>query len=221
MITCKNLTYNFVENGKQIKLLKQINLKINSGSIVALLGVNGSGKTTLLKCLSGAIIGYKGEVISERCHLFKELPAITDKLTGREYIDLLIALRSDVNHEDLNLFIEALGIGSALDSLIPKMNDYLKQLLLLLSSVCVESKVVLLDEPFRTIDHQSRQVLTVIIEKLKEQGKTVIIASNVMDTGFQLADELLIMYRGKVKQISNHFKTIKDYHKHVLSLIMS
>jgi ABC-type multidrug transport system ATPase subunit len=221
MITCKNLSYNYYENGKEIKLLKQVNIEVKSGYVVAVLGVNGCGKTSLLKCLSGDISEYKGEIEVEGCHFFDQLPAITEKLTGREYIDLLIALRSDVQDADLYQLIESLGIKNALDCLIPEMNDYLKQLLLLLSSVCVESKVVLLDEPFRTIDHQSGALLTTIIHKLKEQGKTVIIASNVMDTGFKLADELLIMYRGKVKQIPNHFNTIKDYHKQVLDLIMN
>lgn len=220
MIECKNVSYTFT--GETSKILENVTVQINDGKITMLLGVNGSGKTTLLNCIGGNIDNYQGEIMRpEDCQFIHQLPVITEKLTGMEYIDMLMSLRNMGEQEDITNFITSLGLTKVLSYPINEAAEYTKMLLLLLTSLCLPSNTVLLDDPFRVIDQNSRKVLGKIINKLKKEGKTVVVATNVIYTGFELADELVILHQGVITQLKNKFKSIKDYDRKVMRILMN
>ena len=218
MIECKNVSFNYEG---QNELLKGVSFSIERGSIAYLLGLIGCGKTTLLNCIGGNIKNYNGLIkTDENCHHFNQLPIICDKLTGIEYIEMLMTLRNKVDNSDVNDLISTLGISKLLNRPIKDAAPYTKSLLILLSSICSDSNTIILDDPFKQIDRKSQIKLTSIIKKLKEQGKTVLIATNVIYSGFDTADELLILHHGKIRQFKNNFESMTHYENKILPIMM-
>lgn len=219
MILCKNVAFQFND---EKELLRNVSFNIPSGSITYLLGLNGCGKTTLLNCIGGNYKDYKGLIKTDpNCRFITTLPEICNDLTGMEYIEMLTSLRNKLDESDVYEMIESLGVRKLLEKPIKNCAVYMRNLLMIFTSLCTNSEVIILDEPLRNMDHQSRKNLIHMIKKLKEQGKTVLIATNIIYSAFDVADDLIVLHRGKTKQFKNLFKDIKHYENKIMPLIMS
>lgn len=216
MIECNNLSFSY----DQKPILKKINFSIKKGSIGVLIGVNGSGKTTLLNCISGNFRSSGYIKKDANCRFIKQLPAFCDELTGIEYLDILLTTVVNKNKNQINALIKTIGIAQDLNKRIKEVSLYTKNILIMLSSVCLDSKTIILDDPLNGLDHDSQQKLIEIIKTLKDQNKTILISTNKIYFGFEIADEILVLHRGKVRQYKNAFKTIKQYENKVMTLLL-
>lgn len=216
MILCRNLNFNY--NQKQI--LKNVNFTIENGTIGVLVGVNGSGKTTLLNCIGGNN-SYKGYISTDaNCRFIKKLPTFCDNLTGIEYFDILITAIGNKNKNQINSLIKTIGIAKDLNKHIKEVSLYTKNILIMLSAICLESETIILDDPFNGLDHASQKKLIEIFKTLKSQNKTILVATNKIYFGFDIADEIIVLHKGKVKQYKNTFPSIKQYENKVMNLLL-
>lgn len=220
MISCKNVFFEY-DNDKGNPVLKNVNLSLKNGNIGILLGLKGSGKTTLLECIGQNFCSYTGVITTENnCRFIKELPEFCDDLTGLEYVDMLLSIGGNKTNEIVYQLINSIGIKKNLEKLIKNSSLYTKNIILLLSTLCLDSDTILLDEPFYGLDRKSQLVLIELIKMLKEEKKTILISTNLIYFGFELADDLFILHRGKIKQIKNIFKSSTQYDRIVLPLLL-
>jgi ABC-2 type transport system ATP-binding protein len=179
------------------EVLKEISIHFMQGKVYGIVGENGAGKTTLFRCIAG-LEDYKGEVRSELTPLKDSLgllmtePFFFSKITGKEYIQLLSNARKIkiTNIEDKNIFDLPLNQYAATYS------TGMKKKLALTAILLQENQCFILDEPFNGVDIQSNIIITDIIHKLRELGKTIIISSHIFSTLSDTCDEIHLLKNG-------------------------
>nr|WP_321248192.1 ABC transporter ATP-binding protein [uncultured Psychroserpens sp.] len=195
MIKIKNLSKFYGE--KQV--LNSIDLEFKKGKAYGIVGENGAGKTTLFRCISG-LETHKGTISSDFKKLKDHLgllltePFFFSKITGREYIQLLANSRQIKlsSIEDKNIF------DLPLNQYASTYSTGMKKKLALTAILLQENSVFILDEPFNGVDIQSNLIITEIIKKFKELGKTVIISSHIFSTLADTCDEIYLMKNGEI-----------------------
>jgi len=178
-------------------VLKNVNLKFEQGKVYGIVGENGAGKTTLFKCIA-RLEKYEGLITSDLDKLKNHLgylqtePFFFQKITGREYIQLLCNARGIKagNMDERNIF------DLPLNQYASTYSTGMKKKLALLAILVQENDVFILDEPFNGVDIQSNIIITDIIHKLKELGKTIIISSHIFSTLSDTCNEIHLIKDG-------------------------
>lgn len=218
MINCKNVSFEYEANKK---ILKKINLTLPTGHIGVVLGLNGCGKTTLLKCIGKKLNTYNGIIkVEDNCRYIKELPAFCEELTGVEYVEMLLTLGGNKTHDLVYKLIDSIGIKKDLNRAIKDVSLYTRNVLVLLSSLCLDSEVIILDDPFSGLDRKSQLLVIKMIRILKEERRTIIISTNLIHFGFDIGDELFILTRGKIRHVRNIFKNSIQYENQIMPLLL-
>ena len=188
-------------------VLTNINLTLNTGHIYSFVGRNGSGKTMLLRAISGLILPTTGEVYVDNDRLGKEIsfpndtgifidePRYLGYLTGFENLQMLAAIRKKISDEEIKEWMDKL--------LLPvnklKFRKYsagMKQKVGIIQALMEEPKLLILDEPFNTLDEESVLILKEILIKLKQQGTLIIITSHNKEDHEQLSDQIFEIKNG-------------------------
>ncbi len=192
-----------------------------SGPITALIGPSGSGKSTLFRLLnkllspSSGCIFYKGRdlqgldsvshrrevgMLSQSPVLFE--PTIKDNLT----YPFRLQNKPVPKDEDMERLLDRLQLSFPLDKKVDNLSGGEKQRIGLIRLILSESQVFLLDEPTSALDDSnSRIILEVIEEEVRERGRRVIMITHSQDTAFAHANEVVRMKAGKVlaKEVGN------------------
>ena len=215
MIAIENLSKQF--GSKEV--LKDISIKFEKGNVYGIVGENGAGKTTLFRCIAG-LEHYSGTITSELKPLKNHLgllltePFFFDKITGSEYIRLLCNAR--------NTKVEDMEVRNIFD--LP-LNQYastystgMKKKLALTAILLQQNQYFILDEPFNGVDIQSNIIITEIIERLRELGKTVIISSHIFSTLSDTCNEIHLLKEGKFVRsaLKEEFLSLEQEMKHAL-----
>src|SRR5690625_2738955 len=209
MIQIKNLTKSY---GKKT-VLKDINLNFEKGKVYGIVGENGAGKTTLFRCISG-LEKYNGKItspltpIKDYTGLLLTNPFFFSKITGKEYIQLL-CIASDIkldNIEKRNIF------NLPLNQYASTYSTGMKKKLAITSNLLLENELFILDDPFNGVDIQSNIVITEIIRKLRELGKTIIMSSHIFSTLNDTCDHIYLLENGEVTKEVNkeHFHQLEE-----------
>ena len=199
-----------------------ISFGIEQGHCFGLLGPNGAGKTTTIEMIEGITplsdgeIFYKGAIQDQR---FKDevgiqfqSTALMDHLTVAEVLALFAGLypkRACI--EDL---VEQCQLGEYLERDAAKLSGGQRQRLLLALALINDPAIVFLDEPTTGLDPQSRRNFWHLVERIKAQGKTIVLTTHYMDEAQYLCDQLVIMDKGNIiAQGSPHALLAEHFHQ--------
>ena len=180
------------------EVLKNINLKFESGNVYGIVGENGAGKTTLFRCVAG-LENYNGKITSgfdplkNHLGLFPTEPFFFPKITGKEYIQLLCNARNEkiADIESKNIFELPLNQYAAAYS------SGMKKKLAFTAVLLQKNEYFIFDEPFNGVDIQSNIIIAEIIHKLKEINKIIIISSHIFSTLSDTCDEIHLLSNGE------------------------
>ncbi len=202
IVECENLSKGY----GRVKALDNLNLKIESGKIVGLLGPNGHGKTTLIKTLSGLLSQDKGNALIDGKKVGVDTKKIVSYLPERSYLSPGMKIKEVVSffeefYEDFDVkkayaMLNELNLDkeSRLKSL-SKGNREKVQLIMVMSR---KAKLYLLDEPMGGVDPAARDyILRTIISNYTEDA-TVIISTHLIQDVEQILDEVIFLKQGKV-----------------------
>lgn len=205
------------------KALQNISFATSCGVSVALLGPNGAGKSTLLKVIAGLIKPSSGTVIWRNTAVKKWSKEIA-YLPQRENVDwqFPITVRGVVrmgrypqagwwrafSEQDDKAVCDALTLMDLLDlqdRQISELSGGQQQRVFLARALAQEAHVLLLDEPFTGLDHQTATSLAQTLRKLTKEGRLVIASHHDMNTVKEIFDEVLIL-----NQTQTAFGSIKE-----------
>lgn len=197
--------------------LSGIDIEVNRGDFIGLLGSNGSGKTTLLKIMDGLLKNFEGRVFLDGCDIARLSPKDIYKKVGLVFQnpdDQLFAptVFEDVAFGPLNMgFSEEEVVRRVKDALrLVEMNEYAKKSIHNLSfgqkkRICIAGllamghEILLLDEPTAGLDPMGEYKMMNLLTKLnKENGVTIVMATHSVDLVPLFLDRLYILSRGRI-----------------------
>ena len=177
-------------------VIKGIDLEIFSGEVFALLGVNGAGKTTTLECIEGLRKYDSGSIsVNGKLGIQLQSSSLPSHIKTIEAIKLFS--KWNKTKIDTSLF-EALNIKDIEKKQYNQMSVGQKRRLHLALALISNPDIIFLDEPTAGLDVEGRFALHQEIRKLKNQGKTIVLASHDMAEVESLCDRIAILNEGKI-----------------------
>ncbi len=198
--------------------LKDINLEIQKGETVGLIGVNGSGKSTLLKLMTKIIYPTKGQIITHgKLTSLLELGAgFHQDFTGRENIYFNAAIFGLTKHEidkRLDTIIEFSELGEFIDNPVRTYSSGMYMRLAFSIAINVDAEILLIDEILAVGDQHFQEKCFKKLEELKNSDKTIVIVSHSLDQIEKLCTRAIWINNGVVAKDGVPSKVIAEYLK--------
>ena len=200
------------------EVLKGINLKIEKGESVALIGVNGSGKSTLLKLMTKIIYPTKGKITTNgKLTSLLELGAgFHQDFTGRENIYFnasifgLTAAEIDKRVQEIIDFSE---LGEFIEAPVRTYSSGMYMRLAFSVAINVDADILLIDEILAVGDQHFQDKCFAKLHELKEEGKTIVIVTHSLDPVKKLCDRAVWLSEGKIREDGKIAEVIEHYLK--------
>lgn len=223
LLTIKDLNYK--KNQKVI--LKDVNLKISAGKIVALLGENGAGKTTLMRIIAGVAKNYRGTINladTENLAQRKAKLSFTDGLTGfadstkiEEVVNFYINIFADFDENEFEELRKFMKLDPEMK--LSQLSRGMREKLIIALTFSRKADLYLLDEPFAGIDPMARKRIINSIILWKSEESTILISDHFVDQISTLLDEVVVVKDETVfahktaDEIRENHQSIEDYYE--------
>jgi heme ABC exporter ATP-binding subunit CcmA len=190
--------------------LRDIKLRIERGSTVALLGRNGAGKTTLLKIIAGLSGASKGsvkimgedarrETTRRRIGVLGHAISLYDELSAMENLTLFGKLYALADpRKRAEEMLERIGLSRVRDGLVREFSRGMRQRLAVGRVFLHDPEVLLLDEPFTALDDRAIAVLQALLREGHAQGRTIILSTHQLREALELATHVALIQRGQL-----------------------
>ena len=194
--------------------LDHFDLHIKQGEIFGLLGPNGSGKTTAINCMLSLLNFDRGSIalfdeamsatrydLKRRIGVVPQQMAVFDTLTVRENIDYFCSLYVNdcaTRRTMVEETIEFVDLGEFAKFRPKKLSGGLVRRLNIACGIAHRPELIFFDEPTVAVDPQSRNAILAGIERLRDEGATVVYTSHYMEEIEQICDRVMIMDHGRV-----------------------
>ena len=191
-----------------------VTLNVQPGQILALLGQNGAGKTTTVRMLTALLSPTRGWArvggydVSRHPHdvrsnvgVLTEQHGLYMRMTGEEYLEYfgkVYGLDATSRAGQSKYLLEYFGLAEAARRRSGEYSKGMKQKLALARALIHDPSVLLLDEPTSAMDPESAQLVRSEISRLKSSRRTIIICTHNLAEAESLADQIAIIYRGKI-----------------------
>lgn len=204
---------------KNQMILSDVNLSIQTGEVVVILGANGSGKSTILKTIAGIIKPTKGNILFKGKNLnqysplqyarqFSYVPqsqSLDADLNLLDYINLgrypftgMLPILSQIDHNKVQECINLFDLNHILQKKMNEISGGEQQRAHIARVLASNTELLILDEPTNSLDLKNQREFVKIIANLKNQNKTIIIALHSIDLATQIADKLILIKNGNI-----------------------
>lgn len=203
LIRCSDISKSY---GKK-EALRSVNLTIESGKVIGLLGPNGSGKTTLIKILCGLLAPNSGSVTIEGMEIGAKTKAIVSYLPERTYIPDWMKVKDIINYfcdfykdfrrplaEDM---LNRLNID--INAKIKTLSKGTKEKVQLILVMSRNAKLYLLDEPIAGVDPAARDYILDTIITNYNHDASVIISTHLIQDIERILDDVIMIHNGYIK----------------------
>jgi heme exporter protein A len=190
--------------------LRDISLTVEPGSCTALIGRNGAGKTTLLRIIAGLSRAAKGQVAiygddvrssktRYRLGVLGHAIGIYDELSAMENLRLFARLYdvADVDRAAMR-WLERVGLERVANGLVREFSRGMRQRLAVARAFIHDPQVLLLDEPFTSLDDRAIAVLQTVLRDAVAGGKTVMMSTHQLREALELATHVVLINRGRM-----------------------
>ena len=208
-ISVQNLSKSF----GQERVLKNVTRDFEKRKIHGIVGNNGSGKTVLMKCICGFLIPDSGSITvnGERVGvdvdfprdmgLIIETPGFLPNMTGVKNLEILASLNKKIGLEEIAAAIRRVGLDPLMKKPVGKYSLGMRQRLGIAQAIMEDPTLLILDEPLNGLDKHGVREMRQLIKGLKEQGKTILLASHNQGDIDELCDTVCEMDAGVMTMI--------------------
>jgi NitT/TauT family transport system ATP-binding protein len=217
-VVLRNVSKSFtLKAGNTVQVMQALNnvsFEVATGEIVALAGPSGCGKTTALRTIMGLESASGGEITvggrpvtgcgHDRGLVFQHAELLPWK-SAVENIKFALAAKGvpPAEQERIALqYLDLVGLTHAKDRRPHQLSGGMRQRVGIARALAIDPEVLLMDEPFGALDSQTRESLQTEVLAIHERtGKTVIFVTHDLDEAVLLADRVVVMYAGQVREI--------------------
>lgn len=213
-----HLSKTFITPKKTHHVFDHIDLEIKEGEFICLLGPSGCGKSTLLNIIAGLEQASSGSVFMDgiaisspgpdRIVMFQE-SALFPWLNVLDNVTFGLKMKGipKKEREEVGMkFLQLTHLGAFKNTFVHELSGGMKQRVALARCLSMNSKVLLMDEPFGALDSQTRYILQMELQKIwQETKKTIIFVTHSVEEAVLLADRVILMssHPGGIKSIKN------------------
>jgi iron complex transport system ATP-binding protein len=220
----------FSYNGKE-KIFKDINLSLENGDVLCILGPNGTGKSTLIKCMNGLLKLNSGDILldnqsinsmnkNDLAKIIGYIPQTHNSTFAFSVFDVVLmgraphlSLTSVPGKKDYKIAedaLKSLGILHLKDKTYTEISGGERQMVLIARVLAQKPRILLLDEPTSHLDFGNQIRTLEVINKLSERGLSVIMTSHFPDHAFLSSNKVAIMNRGTIVDIGTPESVITE-----------
>lgn len=204
----------------KLEVLKGIDLTINKGEVVALIGASGSGKSTLLRCLNRLETISEGKIVIDEIvmddsvkniskirqevgmvfqqfNLFPHMTVLQNVMVAP--IQVLKRKKEEVELEALAL-LEKVGLADKKDVYPKKLSGGQQQRVAIARALAMKPKIMLFDEPTSALDPELVGEVLQVMKQLAQEGMTMVVVTHEMGFAQEVADRVVFMHNGKIEE---------------------
>jgi len=207
-------THELTKQFNDFLAVDEVNLSVDAGQILAILGQNGAGKTTTVRMLTALLTPTRGwarvagyDVVKNGHEVRSSVGVLTEqhglymRMTAIEYLEFfgqVYSLSTSARKTRSDHLLEYFGLTEAAHRRIGEYSKGMRQKLALARAMMHDPGVLLLDEPTSAMDPESARLVRDEIARLKSSQRTIVICSHNLTEVESLADQIAIIYRGKI-----------------------
>jgi ABC-2 type transport system ATP-binding protein len=195
-----------VKEFKDTTALNHVSVQFEKGKIHGIIGRNGSGKTILFKCICGFMkltsgkITVKGIPVKpaapQEIGVIIEEPGFIGSSSGYQNLKFLASIRNKITPDQVKETIKLVGLDPDSKKQVKKYSMGMRQRLGIAQAIMENPDILILDEPMNGLDNDSVQEIRALLLKLKEDGKTILLASHNKEDIAALCDTVHEMDKG-------------------------
>jgi len=209
--------------GNEFPAVKNLNLNINKGEIIALLGPNGAGKTTLISTICGLASITSGTIKVNNLDVIKDyrktreiIGLVPQELALEPFEKVMNAVRFSrrlFGKKDDNVYLDKLLTKLQLfekkNNIIKSLSGGMKRRVMIAKALSHNPQILFLDEPTAGVDVELRKDMWNIIKELKAEGVTIILTTHYIEEAEMIADRIGIINKGELLLVEEKNKLIK------------
>ena len=219
MIEFKNVSKNF----GQTQVLHDINLKINQGEVVVIIGPSGSGKSTLLRCINKLeeittgdllvdgmkvndpkvderLIRQEAGMVFQQFHLFPQMSALDNVAFGPIRVR---GAKKDAAQQLARELLGKVGLAERAHHFPSELSGGQQQRVAIARALAVKPKMMLFDEPTSALDPELRHEVLKVMQDLAEEGMTMVIVTHEVGFAQKVASRLIFIDKGTIAEDGN------------------
>jgi len=209
--------------GNEFPAVKNLNLNINKGEIIALLGPNGAGKTTLISTICGLASITSGSIKVNNLDVIKDyrktreiIGLVPQELALEPFEKVINAVRFSrrlFGKKDDNVYVDKLlkklQLFEKKNNIIKSLSGGMKRRVMIAKALSHNPQILFLDEPTAGVDVELRKDMWNIIKELKAEGVTIILTTHYIEEAEMIADRIGIINKGELLLVEEKKKLIK------------
>ena len=226
-----DLCHRYKDNGDVTqKTLNNVSLSLEAGEVVSLIGPNGAGKTTLLKCLAGLLTPETGQILYDGCmdilsdpirraRMIAYLPqfqAVYWPVLARDLVALGRLPHGESFHarhiDDAKIYeaMERCGADAYAEKSVLSLSGGEQAMILMARLLATDADVLLVDEPFTSLDPERQLKLSALLQEEAQKGKLVVTIVHDLTLAARLSDRLVLMSEGKVEALGSPEEVLSE-----------
>ncbi|MDR1781649.1 MAG: ATP-binding cassette domain-containing protein [Bacilli bacterium] len=230
MLEIKNIFKTYKLKNHHVDALQDININIDDGNMIAIVGQSGSGKTSLMNILGALDSDFKGDVIIDNVSLkkakTKEIDhyrkdkigfifqhfTLINSLNARENIELAFDIsntKKSIKKARSQELLELVGLKEHQKKKVNVLSGGQKQRVAIARALANDPTILLADEPTGALDHKTGQQIMQLLKKVA-QKHIVVLVTHDMDLAYQYANRIVYLEDGKVVNVQNNIPKVVD-----------
>lgn len=201
--------YHVTKKYGSFKAVDDLSLTANNGRITILLGPNGAGKSTTIKSIAG-LLKFDGKILIDgfpnssvdakrRFGYIPETPVLYDQLTIREHIQFISrAYQSEQGETRAQALLERLELADKTKKTARELSKGMSQKLSMVLALLADPDSILIDEPMIGLDPAAIETVLQLLKELRDEGKSILISTHIIDMFESLWDDAYILHQGKI-----------------------
>ncbi|HEX5909017.1 MAG TPA: ABC transporter ATP-binding protein [Thermoleophilaceae bacterium] len=204
MLKIDHLGKTYGSGDKAVKAIADLDFEVNEKELVCVVGPSGCGKTTLLKCMSGLLPATTGQVLlhgqpiegppENMALVFQEYSrSLFPWMTVRQNVSFPLSRRKDTEGP-VEQAVESVGLSDFLDRYPWELSGGMQQRVAIARALAYQPEILLMDEPFASVDAQTRADLEDLVLQVREQyGVTIVFVTHDIDESVYLGDRIVVL----------------------------
>ena len=209
------------DNG--FKALRDVNLEVKQGEILAMLGPNGAGKTSLISIICGTVKPSSGSVTVDKFDIIKDYRETRSRigLVPQELnLESFETVFDNVSYsrglygkkpkpEHIEKILKDLSLWDKKDQRLRQLSGGMKRRVLIAKALSHEPKILFLDEPTAGVDVELRRDMWMVVDELRKTGVTIILTTHYIEEAEAIADRVAVINQGEIIVVEDKKELIK------------